>query len=108
MSTLCAQLHAGGSPGSDGKSNPAAETNRLQIGMTTANAAAQLSGTGPSWTIIATQGEDLTAISLWDGFEDDPNAICWFTLPVTPNVVVAYGDVVTLTTCNLAGAGLAS
>lgn len=100
---LYAQMHTG-DPGSAGTSNVAAETNRLQVGMSVASAAAQLAGTGPSWTVVATAGEEIAALSLWDGYEDDPNAICWFTLPVTPNVVVAYGDIVTLSTLNLAAA----
>ena len=108
FSTVCAQLHAGGSPGTAGTSNPAAETNRLQVNMSTANAAAQLSGAGPSWTIVATAGEDISALSLWSGFETDPNAVFLFSLPIVPNVQVAYGDTVSLTTLLLAATGLAS
>lgn len=101
FSTVCVQLHAGGSPGTDGTSNPAAETNRQQITASVTGTAVTLGAAGPSWTIVATAGEDLSAVSVWNGFEDDPSAICLYTLPVTPNVTVAYGDVVTLTTLDL-------
>jgi len=107
FSTLCVSLHINGSPGSDGKLNPAAETNRLQITAAVTGTSASLSGTGPAWTITAVAGELLSSIGIWNDFETNPNAVCLFTLPV-PQVEVAYGDVVTLNSLLLAAAGLAS
>lgn len=107
FNTVCVQLHVNGSPGSDGTANPAAETNRLQITETVSGTSASMSGAGPAWTITAPAGEKLSAISLWDDFETNPNAICLYTLPV-PNVEVAFGDIVTLNSVLLAAAGLAA
>lgn len=109
FSTLCVQIHVNGTPGSDGTSNPAAETNRLQITESVTGTSATLSGTGPSWTITAQAGENLTAISIWSGFETDSSAICLYTLPITPEQV-AFGDIVTLNSLilNAASTGLAS
>lgn len=107
FSTICVQLHVLGSPGVDGTSNPAAETNRLQITEAVTGTGAALSGTGPSWTITATAGEKLTAISLWSGFETDPDAMFLYSLPV-PNIEVAFGDIITANSILIAATGLAS
>lgn len=107
FSTVCASLHVNGSPGSDGTSNPAAETNRLQIVPAVTGINVALASIGPAWTITAVAGEKLSALGLWNGFETDPDSWCMYTLPV-PNIEVAYGDVVTLNSLLMAAAGLAA
>jgi hypothetical protein len=96
-------LYVNGSPGVDGKSNLAAETNRLQITPTVTGISSALSGSGPSWTITATAGELLSGIGIFSDSESNPDAVFLFSLPV-PNVQVAFGDVVTLNSLLLAAA----
>ncbi|PBA43510.1 phage tail fiber protein [Mycobacterium avium] len=103
---VCAKLHDG-DPGPTGTANPSAVTARQQLTLETpTNGATALAGAGPSWTMST--GETIEAVSLWSGFDGDPNAIPLFTLPATPPVTVAEGDVLILNVTNLAWTGMAA
>lgn len=105
---LCGQLHDG-NPGPQGVNNPSAVTSRQELIVSAPNAGAvALTGVPPSWEII--DEETIAAISLWSGFDGDPNAMCLFTLAAMPPVTVAEGDTLVLGACDLewapAAAGL--
>lgn len=105
---VCGQLHDG-NPGPQGVNNPSAVTSRQELIVSAPNAGAvALTGVPPSWEI--TDEETIAAISLWSGFDGDPNAMCLFTLAAMPPVTVAEGDTLVLGACDLewapAAAGL--
>lgn len=96
---VCAQLHDG-APGPAGLSNPSAITARQELTVTAPDTGAVgLTGVPPSWEVTA--AETVAAVSLWSGFDGDPNAVCMFTLLAQPPVTVADGDTLVLGSCAL-------
>lgn len=95
---VCAQLHDG--PPGVGSSNLSGIGARQEISLTAPDSGTvALTGVFPSWEVTDT--ETVAAVSLWSGFDGDPDAMCLFTLAADPPVVVADGDVLVLNTCEL-------
>lgn len=95
---VCVQLHDG--PPGVGSSNLSGITGRQEISLTAPDSGAiALTGVAPSWEV--TDSETIAAVSLWSGFDGDPDAMCLFTLAADPPVPVADGDVLVLNTCGL-------
>lgn len=96
---VCAQLH-GGNPGVAGVNNLAGVTGRQELIVSSPDGGAvALTGVAPSWEI--TDEDTIAAISLWSGFDGDPNAMCLFTLAAQSPVTVAEGDTLVLGACGL-------
>lgn len=93
-----AGLHSG-DPGPLGVDNQASDTALKQLAFTSPSddASTSLAGGVPTWNITA--NELLAAVSLWNGVGGD--AVCMFTLQVSPPTKVAPGDVVILGACDL-------
>lgn len=95
----CIQLHVG-IPGAAGTANPSAVTARKAATFTSGNAGAfSLTGTLPLWDM--TSSETISHISVWSGFEGDPDAIFLWSMALNVPQQVADGDQYTQNSCNL-------
>lgn len=104
---LYVKLHTSvGEPGSLGTTNPSAVTTRVLTSFSAASSGAIALGganSAPQWTMTAT--ENIQYISVWDN-STAGNFLWSAQLSVTKSV--ASGDTLTLTTCGLSLAPVAS
>lgn len=95
----CVQLHLG-IPGAAGTSNPSAVTARSQATLNVA-ADGSISVTGAPAEFHMTAGETLTHISVWSGFDGDPDAVFLWSAVIRVPKTIANGDTVDLNSCDL-------
>lgn len=95
----CMQLHVG-QPGPNGTANPSAVTSRVAVTFTSGNSGGfALTGALPLWNMTAS--ETLTHVSLWSGYEGDPDAIFLWSMALTVPQQVAEGDQYSQNSANL-------
>lgn len=95
----CMQLHTG-VPGADGTSNPSSVIARVAFTFAGATPdGISITGNPPSWTM--TGDETLSHISVWSGYESDPNAMFLFSMALKVPKTVAAGDKYTQNSSNL-------
>jgi hypothetical protein len=99
ITTVYAKLHITGSPGEDGTSTPAAETDRTAITFGTVTNGVVSNSADIVWTTVAGT-ETYFSVSLWDSVGPAGGNCIWVGDLTTPKAVTA-GDTFTIPTGSL-------